>query len=96
MADQNAIVRILRKVRALLARPDNDFVYSHWAGAEDATDEIDRWIDRIETVERDIPRRDIDLLFAPTGILQEVSVSSGWGDEFLRLAEDYDKATGQK
>jgi len=30
-------------------------------------------------------------LFAPTGPIQEVSLSSGWGQEFLELAERFDK-----
>jgi hypothetical protein len=34
----------------------------------------------------------LDVLFLPTGPIQEVSLSSGWGDEFLQLAERYDAA----
>ncbi len=30
----------------------------------------------------------IKLLLAPTGNLQELSIECGWGDEFLRLAEE--------
>jgi hypothetical protein len=32
------------------------------------------------------------VLFAPTGPIQEVSISSGWGNEFLDLAERFDRA----
>lgn len=32
----------------------------------------------------------INGLFIPTGTLQEVSISNGWGDEFLTLAEQFD------
>jgi hypothetical protein len=32
-------------------------------------------------------------LFAPTGPIQEVSLSSGWGDMFLELAKRMDAAT---
>jgi hypothetical protein len=35
---------------------------------------------------------DIEVLFAPTGPIQEVSMSSGWSREFLRLAERFDEA----
>jgi hypothetical protein len=34
---------------------------------------------------------DLAHLFAPTGPIQEVSVSSGWGDRFLALAERLDE-----
>lgn len=30
-------------------------------------------------------------LLAPTGSLQEISISSGWGDEFLVIAESLEK-----
>ena len=33
----------------------------------------------------------IRVLFAPTGPIQEVSLSSGWGHEFIKLAERFDK-----
>jgi hypothetical protein len=35
-------------------------------------------------------KRKLDLLFAPTASLQEISISNGWGDEFLGLARAYD------
>lgn len=31
------------------------------------------------------------LLFAPTGSLQEVSLSSGWAETFLKVAERYEE-----
>lgn len=32
------------------------------------------------------------ILFAPTGPIQEVAISSGWGDAFLELADRFDAA----
>jgi hypothetical protein len=40
-------------------------------------------------------RTHVALLFAPTGPIQEVSLSSGWGETFLELAERVDAATRQ-
>jgi hypothetical protein len=34
----------------------------------------------------------MEVLFAPTGPIQEVSISSGWGEAFLSLAERFDAA----
>jgi hypothetical protein len=31
-----------------------------------------------------------NLLFAPTGDLQEIAMSNGWHDTFLQLAEEFD------
>lgn len=33
-------------------------------------------------------------LFAPTGVLQETALASGWADEYMRLAERMDAAKG--
>jgi hypothetical protein len=32
-------------------------------------------------------------LFAPTGIIQEISIDNGWGDRFLELAQELDELT---
>ena len=33
----------------------------------------------------------LDRLFAPTGVIQEISMDSGWGTEFLRISEVIDQ-----
>ena len=37
-------------------------------------------------------RLDMSVLFAATGPIQEVSLSSGWDDAFLKIAEQFDRA----
>ena len=40
---------------------------------------------------------DVDLLdrfFAPTGVIQEISMDNGWGTKFLHIAEIVDRFTG--
>jgi hypothetical protein len=85
------LVRVLYETREFLARPDNDFVWSSWDTAANALDEIDGFIAGIEA--GDVSRRSqLQALFAPTGPIQEVAASSGWGEEFLRLAVRFDAA----
>ena len=85
------LVEVLREARQFLSRPDNDFAWSSWDDAPAALREIDGIIARIES--GNIPKRsDIELLFLPTGPIQEVSVSSGWGQEFVELASRFDAA----
>ena len=38
----------------------------------------------------------LDRLFAPTGMLQEVSIDNGWGTKFLRISEVIDEFIGDK
>jgi len=84
------LVDVLRECRALLAHPDSDYLWSSWEDADAALAEIDGMIAAIEGG-RPLSRY-WSVIFAPTGPMQEVSLSSGWGDEFLALANRWDAA----
>lgn len=85
------LVSILHEAQAVLRRPDNDFAWSKWSGPVRAIKEIELHIAAIEC--GDLSRlSDLAWLFAPTGAIQEVAESSGWGTEFLALAARFDKA----
>ena len=85
------LLDVLRQVRERLASPDADFLWSSWEDADTALAEVDPLIHSLEAGA--LPARfSIDILFAPTGPLQETAMSSGWGDEFLTLADRCDGA----
>src|SRR5687767_11713013 len=91
---EQKLVEVLREARQFLGRPGNDFAWSSWEDAPSALSEIDGIIARIEA--GNLPQRsDIEVLFLPTGPIQEVSVSSGWGQEFLELASRLDRAVSK-
>jgi len=81
------LIAILKETRTFLALAENDFSWSSWVDQDQATSEIDSIIAELE--HGSVP--DINTLFAPTGPIQEVSIDSGWGIEFLELAERFDK-----
>ncbi len=86
----NELLQVLRLARECLALPENDFSWSSWQDADAAICEIDGLIVIVEMGK--LPRREnISILFAPSGPIQEVSISSGWADEFLTLAEKADE-----
>jgi hypothetical protein len=35
----------------------------------------------------------LDRLFAPTGVIQEISIENGWGTKFLHISEVIDQVT---
>jgi hypothetical protein len=82
---------VLLDARSLLARPGDNFDWSTWADAEAALREVDGLIAVLDS-DRLPSRLAVSVLFAPTGPIQEVSISSGWGDEFLALASRCDAA----
>lgn len=88
---RDALLLALRETRRLLANQTNNFRWSSWHNAEAALTEFDALI---ESIDRGAPAdaQELAVLFAPTGPIQEVSVSSGWGERFLELAERVDAA----
>jgi hypothetical protein len=84
------LVNVLEDTRSLLARPGNEFAWSSWKNQAAALEDMDRAIAKARNGQ--IAKIALDLLFAPTGDIQEVSVSSGWGEEFHGVAARYDQA----
>lgn len=82
---------VLEETRRLLALPDNDFAWSSWDDREDALAEIDYLLSSVRS--GSLPGElTMQVLFAPTGPIQEVSLSSGWASDFIELSARFDNA----
>jgi hypothetical protein len=80
---------VLQEAKILLLLPKNDFSWSAWPNEQAAIQEIDSLL--LVLAQGHLPECiDASVLFAPTGPIQEVSLSSGWGDQFLLLADRFD------
>ena len=88
MADLSGLLAVMMEMRRLVALPDNDFAWSAWRDHQAALADMDRYI--ADLTQGVVPP--LSWLFAPTGPLQEVSLRSGWGAEFLALAARFDAA----
>ena len=85
------VIGILQEVKHIIELPDTDVAWSRYTSAEEAANDIDQHIERLRR--GDLSKiEDLTLLFAPTGSLQEISISSGWGEGFLYLAARFDRA----
>jgi hypothetical protein len=85
------LLNVLKETRELLALPENDFAWSTWDDTAEALSEFDRLVANIES-DRRFDLLDLAVLYAPTGPIQEVSLSSGWGREFCDVAARFDAA----
>jgi hypothetical protein len=56
----------------------------------EASLELEFFIDQIKS-NQSIDRNHLALLFAPTGIIQECSISNGWDEQYLKLSEKFDR-----
>jgi hypothetical protein len=85
------LLQILSEVRAWLARPSNDFDWSGWSSTSEALREFDALVGPLRSGGK-VDETGLSSLFAPTSSIQEVSMSSGWPDEFIQLAQSFDTA----
>lgn len=86
MAD---LIEVVEKARILLALDGNDFAWSHWADRTEALAEVDKLL--LELRMGNLQNLfSMEMLFAPTGAIQETSLDSGWGQIFLDLAKEFD------
>jgi hypothetical protein len=83
----DTLLDVMLEARRLIALPGNDFSWSSFLDQQAALAEIDATIERLREGDTST-----GVLFLPTGPLQEVSLSSGWGDEFVALANRHDYA----
>ena len=88
---RSVLIDVLRASIELLSLDGNDFAWSSWNDAHEAVAEIQAILAVVEAG-RVPDRLDVSVIFAPTGPMQEVSLSSGWGQTFLKVAERYDYA----
>lgn len=91
MPDIGKLTSVFEEARRLLAMQDNEYSWSSWLDSEDALSEIDQILSALRSGVLPPPLT-LEVLFAPTGPIQEVSLSSGWGNEFLELAGRFDDA----
>lgn len=84
------LIAVLGEAGARLVRPDADYTWSSWLDAEHALREIDAIAAGLRA--GGAPSYALQFVFLPTGPMQEVALSSGWGDEFAALADRTDAA----
>jgi hypothetical protein len=85
------VIEVLREARSHLARRESHLVWSSSRRPDDALRALDIAIAMLER-DRVPPRVHLDALFAPTGPIEQVSLSAGWGREFSDLAARFDAA----
>lgn len=88
MSARQALDTAVRELRARLARPGNDFAWSSWKDQAAALAEVDRLLLGLRAGRAS----GLDALLSPTGPAQEVALASGWGEDYLVLAGNIERA----
>lgn len=89
------VVTVLADVLKIVESENQDVT---WAGAwwDEPRDMVSDLRNHLARLRKGDTSRmaELRLLFLPTGPLQEVSISSGWSTRYLKLAAQFDAATG--
>lgn len=88
--NKEELIHILNEIKEFLKISKNDFLWSKWKSSQDAIEDLNKIIINIEMEDNSV-KKEIETLFAPTGSLQEVSISGGWGREFIELSREFDE-----
>jgi len=93
--DVEVITKQIYKLNYLLSLPSTDVCWSTYNSASEAIDELESLRMQIEE-QNESARQRLLFLVAPTGVLQEVSLSSGWSYEFLEIAGILENVLGKR
>ena len=85
----NELIKMIELIKNKIS-DSSDVIWTQYETAKEFRDDLDRYITRLTLNDKSC-LEDMKVLFAPTGSLQEHSISNGWSDEYVRVAEQFDK-----
>ncbi len=84
------LIALIEKIKDLVNKQGTNVLWTHYDSKEEVINELERHIMLLH--KEDFSKiNELILLFAPTSDLQELSISNGWGKQFLVIAEKFDK-----
>ena len=89
--NETALIEILEAVKKLILEPSTDLSWSNFDSKDELILKIDSHIQKLK-LEDFSEVKDLILLFAPTSDFQEISLSSGWSNQYLNISERFDIA----
>lgn len=86
--DFQEIGQLLRRLRAKI-QDNTNVLWTHFNDTKSFIEDIESDIKAIENCDRKTLEK-IKINFLPTSTYQEISLSNNWGDEFLKMASEFD------
>ncbi|MDF2456389.1 MAG: hypothetical protein K0R51_2382 [Cytophagaceae bacterium] len=86
------ITRLIEMLKLIKSRTgkDADTSWSIYDDPQELRDELDGYISQLTDGNEEVLDT-LNLLFAPTSTFQELSIANDWSDEYLLMAEEFDK-----
>lgn len=82
------IIKLIEIIK-LKITANTDLMWTHYNSIEELIAEIDLNSKLLENNDKK-GLEFFQLLFLPTGTLQEISIQNGWAEEYLKLAAEFD------
>jgi hypothetical protein len=89
----NETTRILIKLKGTITDV-TDIAWTRFNSVAELVNLLNGYITRLNQADITV-FREINSEFSPTGLFQELSISNGWAQEFLSIAENYDNIYAQ-
>lgn len=83
------LIEILKLIKSRTGK-DADTSWSSYDDPQELRDELDEYISQLTNGDEEVLDT-LNLLFAPTSTFQELSIANDWSDEYLTMAEEFDK-----
>jgi hypothetical protein len=86
------IARLIEMLQHIKSRTgnDTDTSWSSYDEPKEIRDELDEYINSLNSGNVEVLDT-LNILFAPTSTFQELSLANDWSDEYLKMAEEFDK-----
>lgn len=94
MQNDERLLVLLSELRQFIDATHTDVTWSSYEKVEDVICKLDRLQHQLKVEDKEVIS-ELIVLFAPTGAFQEISIHSGWGDEFLKLAMRFEDILAQ-
>ncbi len=83
------LIEMLKQIKSRTGK-DADTSWSSYDDPQELRDELDEYISKLTDGNEEVIDT-LNLLFAPTSTFQELSIANDWSDEYLIMAEEFDK-----
>lgn len=87
--DFQKVADILKQIK-IFVKADTDIVWSRFDSLENFLADLNQDISNIENCNF-VTLDKVQTEFLPTSTYQEISISNGWGDDYIKLSNDFDK-----
>jgi hypothetical protein len=83
------VIEMLKQIKSRTGK-DADTSWSSYDDPQEIREELDEYISKLTDGNEEVLDT-LNILFAPTCTFQELSIANNWSDEYLAMAEEFDK-----